>query len=301
MAYQIEARATLARQSDPSIRQALISLGALHDGFEARKYSCGVEGSSTLICTQRGLDAYNMAISSLASRLGEEPSRDLVCSALLCCQLFISIETMLGNFTAGLRHLIYGLRIMHQYRSRSIVRDDCSVLLCSDVHLPALDSFVIKLFASGYPADKETAGHDKGHVSHVPVAASIMLCKQARRELAALSAQVLEFQGKLSGMRNHRSFTELQAWREQILHLLQSWEHLYSSMLHELLVDRFAISVRFEAAFSVLLHRVLNISVSLAMSSSSDDLGTLENEFQTLNKFAAFVTEVRKIGAETSS
>lgn len=58
-------------------------------------------------------------------------------AALPCCQMFISIETALNNFTSAIQHFARGVQIMHQCdRSSSDVM----------VEMPNVDLFTIKMF-----------------------------------------------------------------------------------------------------------------------------------------------------------
>ena len=54
-----------------------------------------------------------------------------------------------------------------------------------------------------------------------------------------------------------------------------------------------SVKVRFRAAFSLLLYRVLKVVTSLAMSISTSDVDALESDFNILTGIARFVTETR--------
>ncbi|CAI6088519.1 unnamed protein product [Clonostachys chloroleuca] len=297
IAYHAEARAILAKLSDPAIRHALVSLRSLHHEFNARQqhYSHN-DGNGGLIRIHHGLHAYNTSVTSLASRLGTSPTHQSVCAALLCCQMFISIETMLGNYTAGMRHFIYGLRIMHQHRARPTVNPNGQLEPCNNVPLPALDCFLIKLFASGRPDAKpmpinRSSDTDTGLFD-------ISLQEQSRGELAALSSQVLQFLDQVSRMQTSRQVQDLEVSKAHILARLESWDWVYTQSLRTIMyAHKMPVGLKFGAIFTLLLHGVLKVVVSLAMSSAPADLGRVEADFQNLTNISNAATEARKAAA----
>ena len=296
MCYQNEARAILENLSDPAIRHALNSLSALHDGPEETRYPAIIDGRNALTQTERSLDAYNAAVSSLASRLRREPSRASARAALVCCQMFISIEVMIGDYRTALQHLLQGLRIMYQYQHRPGVSDRGHIVPCHTLDFPHLDAFAIKLFASGYPGPRHmsTTG-DGAHLHSATAAPNTRLCDQARNDLSALSVQVLEFLSVLTDLRRPNQVAELKMRKTRILSCLQSWEQLYSQTVQEIMEGMPAIKVRFGTAFSLLLYRVLKVVVSLSMRVSPVDVEALEAEFHTLTAIASFATNTREV------
>jgi hypothetical protein len=242
------------------------------------------------------LDAYNAAVSSLASRLREQPDRASAQAALVCCQMFISIEIMIGDYGTAFQHLLQGLRIMHQYQNRPGVSDSGRVVPCHSPDFPHLDAFAIKLFASGYPGPKHLSTYDRATIGPVTTATNTLLCDHARSDLGALSAQVLDFLSQVTGLQSQSQAAELKMRRDQILGCLQSWEQMYSETVQDIMGGMPAIKVRFGTAFSLLLHRVLKVVVSLAMSVSFVELEALERDFHALGEIASFATETREAG-----
>lgn len=110
----------------PAIQYAISALQALRAG-----------GQDT-----NGVQQYNMALRDLASTLSSSSTHRLQ-SALLCCQLFITIEQTRGNYLAMAQHITQGLKIMHEHRVRPMLS---SSLLPAHRDLPLLDAFIIKLF-----------------------------------------------------------------------------------------------------------------------------------------------------------
>ncbi|KAM0418788.1 hypothetical protein ACHAPT_012298 [Fusarium lateritium] len=296
--YQNEARAILANLSDPAIRHALNSMSALHDGLEERRHTHISDGRRACVNAERSLDEYNAAVSSLASRL-RDPSRTSAQAALVCCQMFVSIEVMLGDYSTAFQHFLLGLRIMYQYRNRPGLSDSGRVAPSHNADFPHLDAFAIKLFASGYPGPRHMSTCEGAHIDPMTATANKHLCDQARSDLSAISAQVLEFLSRVTDLQNHSQMAELRMTRTQILGYLQSWEQMYAKTVQETMRKTPSTKVCFGTDFSLLLHRVLKVVVSLAMSVCPIDGEALERDFHALTEFASCVTEIK--GANIST
>jgi hypothetical protein len=135
-----------ASLTDLPIRHAVSSLRALREDLEM---SGNIRASDFQEAPSYcyGLQQYCMALSGLASNLSSLGS-DGLRLALLCCQIFISIEQVRGNYATMAQHIIQGLITMHEYRARpSFVAANRLVPAHHD-QLPFLDIFVIKLFAA---------------------------------------------------------------------------------------------------------------------------------------------------------
>ncbi|RSM06703.1 hypothetical protein CEP52_005589 [Fusarium oligoseptatum] len=290
--YRNEARAVLANLSDPTIRHALDSLIALNDGIETTRHAATVATHGVFI-NQRSLDAYNAAVSGLASRLKEEPSRTSAQAALVCCHMFVSIEVMMGDYATAFQHFLLGLRIMYQYRNRPGVSDTGRVVPCYNLGFPHLDEFAIKLFASGYPGPKHMSSCEREHSSSTTTNVNAILCDQARSDLSVLSAEVLAFVKRVTGLQSQSQVAELMATRTQILGCLQSWEQTYSRTANEMIKGMSSKRVRFGAAFSLLLHGVLTVVVNLAIGASTYG-HSLGSEVAIIKATAHMATEIGK-------
>lgn len=93
-----------------------------------------------------GLQQYCIALGGLASRLSS-PSPKGLKSTLLFCQIFISIEQVLWNFAAMIRHMIQGLGNMRQYWARPAFAGH-TLVPANDTQLPYLDVFIVKMFVA---------------------------------------------------------------------------------------------------------------------------------------------------------
>lgn len=198
---------------------------------------------------------------------------------------------MLGDYSTAFQHFLQGLRIMYQYRNRPGVSDDDRIVPCHNPNFPHLDAFAIKLFASGYPGPRHKFTGERADMGPMTTAAKARLCDQARSDLCALSVHVLEFLSRVTDLRGHSQVAELKLTKAQILSCLHSWEQMYSKTVHEGMEGISAAKGRFGTAFCLLLHRVLKVVVSLAMSASSVDVEARERDFYTLTEIASFATE----------
>jgi hypothetical protein len=283
VSYQDEARIVLAKLSDPVVHDAFVTLRTLQacdDGQRGHLSRCHLPSAHSL-------HLYNAAVSSLAARLRETPGRASAHAALVCCQMFISIEIMLGDCVQALRHLILGLRIMYLYR-----HGGGAGLHEQDESLPDLDVFAIKLFASGYPGRRAHAGNEGAAMS----VADINRSYQGRTELNACSKEALEFLSQATHRREADSdvSTDLLMRKAEILHSLVSWERTYLPTIRSIMGNmngQLAARILFNAAFSLLLHRILELVVGLAMPATSLDAAALDRAFGPLAETASFVTQ----------
>ncbi|KAJ5298373.1 NAD(P)-binding protein [Penicillium atrosanguineum] len=142
-----EARQVLqASLTDPPIRHAVSSLRALREDFETSGDGRASVAQQTPSYSY-GLQQYCMALGGLASNLSSLGSNGLK-SALLCCQIFISIEQVRENYAAMAQHIVRGLSIMYEYRARPHVVAASRLVPAHHGQLPLLDVFIIKLFAA---------------------------------------------------------------------------------------------------------------------------------------------------------
>lgn len=116
---------TVLQQShqESVVRQALVSLGALHLDFT----TTGVPGSD---CSKHGaLAQYGRAIHALRKRV-EKSDHGTVKIALTCCILFYCFEAALGDSAAALRHLDSGLDLLSSHRHHQELEstDDLNML-----------------------------------------------------------------------------------------------------------------------------------------------------------------------------
>ena len=275
-----EAREVLqASLTDPPIRHAVLSLRALREDLEAS----GVVPVPSIQQTPSydyGVQQYCMALGGLASNLASPTSNGLK-SALLCCQIFISIEQVRGNYAAIAQHVIRGFGIMHQYRARPCLVGTDKLIPAHSAKLPLLDLFIIKLFAAPCkfadpPATSDMIGtttsacpispHQQPVESHeLPKIAPDM-----RTELTRIASSTVKFLDGVSRVESVEKALQLLSEKAALLVSLESW-----------LIDLELIQTEIKppgpelisVSFMRLFHVILKI-VLLGTLDSSPDLGT---------------------------
>ena len=144
--------------SQPAVRHAIVALGALHESFE---YSGDMSWGDDLRDPNLlfSIQQYIKSIAYLQKYLSMEKGKSIEIT-LICCALFISIETLHGNFDATTRHLLSGSKILSDWLSSSdrtkssTVQDDLlpifirlsvQVKSITDTNLPLLNHDSVRL------------------------------------------------------------------------------------------------------------------------------------------------------------
>lgn len=209
-----------ASRTDPVIQHAIESLRALREDLDATGYG------KTAITQQApsygyGLKQYNMALGGLVSDMSFQSSNRLK-SALLCCQIFISIEQLLGNYDAMSQHIIRGLMIMHESRARPALDDNKELLPACRDQLPLLDVFIVKLFAA--PCNFADAPKTGAPATSVESPSHRTLAPDTRRDLTRISESLLEFLDEVSQVQTTECALQLEPKRSALLHSLEAWQ-----------------------------------------------------------------------------
>ena len=221
-----EARQVLqASLTYPPIRHAILSLRALREDLEISGdgAACDAQQSSRY---HYGLQQYGMAVGGLASNLSS-PDFNGMRSALLCCQVFISIEQVWKSYAAMGQHIIRGLRIMHEFRARpSLVGNE--LVPASRDQLPLLDVFFIKLFAAPCkfkepPAEVVSVGLVLPDQQAVKSSQLCTIAPDVRAQLHRIAASTLEFLEKVSQVRSVEIAIRLLSEKAALLESLKSW------------------------------------------------------------------------------
>ncbi|KIW89183.1 uncharacterized protein Z519_10035 [Cladophialophora bantiana CBS 173.52] len=293
-----EARQVLqASLSDPPIRHAVLSLRALR---EDRETSGDVPASvaQQTPSYDYGLQQYCMALGGLASNMSSPGSTGLK-SALLCCQVFISIEQVRENYAAMAQHIVRGLRIMHEYRARPTFVAADKLVPAHHGQLPFLDVFIIKLFAAPCKFADPPATVDTGETtvseclisSHQhPVESRNLrtIAPDMRTELTRIAASTLEFLGKVSQVESVGHALRLLSEKAALLDSLESW-----------LIDLELIQTEIRppgpelisVSFMRFFHLILKIVLLGALDSSPDLYAKLRTENERLQGVAHHVGE----------
>ncbi|KAK6063305.1 hypothetical protein SCUP515_12528 [Seiridium cupressi] len=292
-----EARQILqASLTDLPIRHAVSSLKALRRHLET-------SGDLTLSIPQQtptcgydfGLQQYCMALGGLASNLSS-PSADGLKSALLCCQIFISIEQVRQNYVAMAQHMIQGLGIMHEYQARPHLVAANKLVPARHGQLPLLDVFLIKLFAAPCKfADPPTADRNgtmvavHGMSSHTQTVDSRILgtiAPDMRTELTRIAATTLEFLGKVSHVKSAGSALQLLSEKKSLLDSLESWV-----LDLELVLEDIRGPEPLSVSFMCLFHQTLKIILLGALESPSGVHAELQTDIEHLQGVASSIEE----------
>jgi hypothetical protein len=291
-----EARQVLqASLTDPSVRHAVLSLRALRENLE----KSGITPAAAMHQTPSydyGLQQYCMALRSLASNLSSPGSDDLK-SALLCCQVFISIEQARENYATMAQHIIPGLRILHEYRTRPFLVAGNILVPAYHDELPFVDVFIIKLFAAPCkfaesPATVDTDGtalpvcpfspHQQPDEPHD----FRTIAPDMRTELTKISASTLVFLSKVSNVESAGNALQLLSEKANLLESLDSWlAYLELAQARARPPGPELLSVYFLRFF----HQILRIVVLGALDSSPDLCAQLQAENDQLQSVACNV------------
>ncbi|KAF2686794.1 hypothetical protein K458DRAFT_476535 [Lentithecium fluviatile CBS 122367] len=293
-----EARQILqASLTDPPIRHAVSSLRALREDLE----TSGDVPASVAQQTPSygyGLQQYCMALGGLASNLSSPGSNGLK-SALLCCQIFISIEQVRGNYVAMAQHITQGLRIMHEYRARPNFVAANKLVPAYHDQLPFLDVFIIKLFAAPCkfadpPATADISGTTVSvclispHQQPVESRDLRTIAPDMRTELTRIAASTLEFLDKVSHVESAGNALRLLSEKASLLDSLESW-----------LIDLELVHTEIRppgpelisVSFMRLFHQILKIVLLGVLDSSPDLYAELRTENDRLQGVASNVSE----------
>jgi hypothetical protein len=293
-----EARQVLqASLTDPAIRDAVLSLRAFREDLE----TSGDDPASLAQQTPNyhyGLQQYIMALGGLSSNL-LSPGSNRLKSALLCCQIFISIEQVRKDYAAMAQHIIRGLRIMYEYRARPYFIVANKLVPAHYAQLPFLDVFVIKLFAApckfaDAPATADVSGTTLSvcltslHQQPVESLDLRTIAPDMRTELTRIAASTLEFLSKVSQVESVGIALRLLSEKAALLDSLQSWLIGLESFQTEIGVPALEpVSVSFLRLF----HLILKIVLLGALDSSPDLYAALQAENDRLQGVANNVGE----------
>lgn len=283
-----------ASVTDPLIRHALSALMALRDDLE----TSGDGPVSVAQQTQAyhfGLQQYSMALKGLVSNLSSLGSKGLK-SALLCCQIFISIEQVRKNYDAMAQHIIRGLSIMHEYRARPYFVAATRLAPAHHDRLPLLDVFIIKLFAApcrfAEPPATAKMGETTSSIFLTSANEQLSRYRDLRTiapdmatELTRIAASTLTFLGKVSEVELLEIAVRLLSERSALLECLESWRMDLERIQMETETESLKVS------FLRFFHLILKIVLLGALDSSPDLRAELRTENDRLQTIADNVAE----------
>jgi hypothetical protein len=286
-----------ASLTDPPIQHAVLSLRALREDLET--FGDGPESVEQQSPSHHyGLQQYSMALRGLASNLSS-PSSNRLKLALLCCQVFISIEQVRKNYAAMGQHIIRGLRIMHEYRARPVFVAANKLVPAHHDQLPFLDVFIIKLFAAPCkfadpPATTDVSGKtlsvclSSTHQQPVEPRDFRTIAPDMRTELTRIATSTLEFLGKSSQVKSVRIALQLLPEKAALLDSLESW--LMNLELVQTGIG-YPVPEPISVSFLRFFHLILKIVLLGALNSSPDLYAQLRTENDRLQAVANNVGE----------
>ncbi|KAF5650200.1 transcriptional regulatory moc3 [Fusarium tjaetaba] len=276
-----------ASMTNDSIRHALLSLRALRGNLEAKN-----EGDTSETDAQQrlsynfGLQQYSKALTSLASNLAY-PSPESLKSALLCCQVLISVEQVRGNFSAMGLHIIRGLDILREYRARPYMTTD-GLMPARHTGLPALDVFIIKLFAAPCKFTEQQPP-ESSNIAMPPVETKDRkLAPNMRAELTKFATSTIALLEKTAKIQLEEQAHVLLSERRGLLDGLDSWLAALESLQNETQPGK---PESISDDFLRILYLILKIILLGTLETSPDLDAKLKEENKQLQGLANLVNE----------
>ena len=294
--YEAEAKQVLqASVSDPAVRHAVLSLGSLRESLEAFEDVPFVIRPTPKFCY--GVQQYSIALGSLARNLSN-PSCSTLKSAILCCQVFISIELIRNDHAAATQHFNRGLNIMHQYRARAGFNNKGIFIPRGSAQVPSLDVFVIKMYAApckftdllSHASDTTmlcTLGSGTGYQRPNESSKLPKLAPDSRTQLARIAGSVLYFLDKISRVTSQEEANPLIFEKMALIKDLEEWEASFQSFRGPENSENLMLA----NVFTLLLYQILKVVMTMALDSSLEVNPKLRAEFDWLDEIARKVSE----------
>lgn len=287
-----------ASLTDPAIRHAVSSLRALREDLETSGDAAvwPVAQQISSYGHEYGLQQYCMALGSLSTKLSSLGPTGLN-SALLCCQIFISIEQVRGNYAAMAQHMIRGLNIMHEYRARQNLSCTKEFVPAHHSPIPLLDVFIIKLFAAPCKfADPPIATDESAStVAMCPMSPQQQsdasrhlrtIAPDMRTGLTRIAGTTLGFLRKIAQVESAAKAPELLSEKAALLDSLESWLISLEVIRAE---DRPPQPELLSVSFMRFFHQILRVILLGTLNSSSDIDAELRTEIDRLHRIAGSI------------
>ncbi|KIL84927.1 transcriptional regulatory protein moc3 [Fusarium avenaceum] len=273
--------------TDPSIRHALLSLRALRENIETPDDSSATPEQQTLGYSY-GLEQYSKALTGLASNLAY-PDIERLKSALLCCQVLISVEQVRCNFSAMGLHIIRGLDIMREYKPRPYLTATSGLCPPRYGGLPSLDVFIIKMFVAPCRFSEPQAKAPACVLTPPPETppSDRKLAPNMRTELVRIATATIEFLSKLAQARPETNISLLLQEKEALVSSLDAWV----GTLDDLRTESQPQEEPIHANFLRLFHHVLRLVLLGNLNFPPDIDAKLKAENERLQEIANTVNE----------
>ncbi|CAI6335536.1 unnamed protein product [Periconia digitata] len=299
ISYEQEAQAVLYANSEPAIYHALASVTALRKVYETvtDPNTCCISTKSPDVA--RGLSEYTNALRTLCITISTNIAGASRYS-LICCQMFITIELALDDFTAAAQHFIRGLRIMYQSVSRPYYLDTTGtqVVPAQATDMPLIDLFVLKLFMTPCPGGltndfvATSDGRfppDNTHKYNMGVSA----IKESSRNLAEMLKSIVSFLHDVANISKTNPNTHLLHDRLAILANLKHWKEKFVPISQ---AEEFQSSpwVRLGLAFSLFCCVTSQAIVTLATRPPGSEVKNVEPLFEELLQIAGGICGIKR-------
>ncbi|KAJ4114767.1 hypothetical protein NW768_011321 [Fusarium equiseti] len=226
----------------PSIRHALLCLRTLREDLET-----GDSPEQQTLSYNYGLEQYSKALSGLASNLSS-PSPETLKSALLCCQVLISVEQVRGNFSAMGIHIVRGLNIMREYRARPYLVQG-ALIPAKHSDLPSLDIFIIKMLAAPCKFTEQPATEAMMMTPPAEITNDRKIAPNMRTGIRRIADSAIQLLDNISFIKSEREAGELLGERQRLLELLEEWHRGFDASESRSVND----------CFLTLLHHILRV------------------------------------------
>ncbi|KAH8174637.1 Zn2/Cys6 DNA-binding protein [Sarocladium implicatum] len=296
-----EAREILeASLTDPAIQHAVSSLKSIRQDLEhtSNPQQSPSKDSQELV-PRDGIEQYCAALGSLASQLSSSvtPDHRVLRSAILCCQIFMSIEQTRGNFTVMMKHMLQGLNIMQEHRARPrLVASELLPAKYDD--LPLLDVYLIKLFAAPCkftdrrPAADTSRAGTLGH--SCPIEGQLagsngsqLIAPDVRTVLTKIAASTLQYLDGVSRCASTAQAQELLEEKGRLLRSLELWRHDLSNVEEE---EKLPAPELLSVSFMCLFHQIMRLILMGSLDATATFYMDAHTAAEELKMIAEHVT-----------
>ncbi|RGP71771.1 transcriptional regulatory moc3 [Fusarium sporotrichioides] len=270
--------------TDASIRHALLSLQALREDLESMARGPASPEQQRLSYNY-GLQQYSKALTGLALNLSA-PSPETLKSALICCQVLISVEQVRGNFSAMGVHIIRGLNIMREYRARPYLLSTNVLMPANHKDLPSIDIFIIKFFAA--PC-KFTEPPTKDITNMLTPPAEIptdrKIAPNMRPSIRGIADLVIDFLSQVSLIESEQRAVELLSQKGKLLDLLNAWYGDFET------APTAEEPTTVHSCFLRLLYMIMRVVLLGTLDYKTDSDGKLKAENERIQDLADLINE----------
>lgn len=273
------------------MRHALASLRSLYTTLAEHGHEFP-HGRLAIPTVYHGLQEYHNAIVNLTDKLSVMDRRSCEV-ALVCCRLFISIETMQRDYVSVAGHFIKGMRIMHEAATRPYLDARGNVIPTQNGDFPKIDTFMIKIFMSPdrrSPACTSAIRTITASRRRLTPRQFLRVARLARNEVRAarvkarlllISELALQHFDNVSRLRPGSDPSKVVAERQVLLGLLDDMRLEGRDGERDL--------GPYHGRFHLLYHCALKIAVTLSLWAPNEDIAELQPVFDRVSEVSGLV------------